>query len=123
MYREWETKPSRALLSSNAIDAGWKLRPTEEELKELGPEFNELWDRYFKDKPDKPVMFSSIVSGAYSDHSLLRKLLISATFPSVLGGYAPPSSPSSSSSITFLPLLSLSTTPLLSLPRSLLKNR
>ncbi|ORY40009.1 alcohol oxidase [Leucosporidium creatinivorum] len=71
LYREWETKPSRALLSSNAIDAGWKLRPTEEELKELGPEFNELWDRYFKDKPDKPVMFSSIVSGAYSDHSLL----------------------------------------------------
>lgn len=39
----------------------------------MGPEFNKLWDRYFKDKPDKPVMFSSIVSGAYSDHSLLRK--------------------------------------------------
>ena len=37
----------------------------------MGPEFNELWDRYFKDKPDKPVMFGSIVSGAYADHSLL----------------------------------------------------
>lgn len=37
----------------------------------MGPEFNELWDRYFKDKPDKPVMFNSIVAGAYADHTLL----------------------------------------------------
>uniref|UniRef100_A0A8H7XR66 pyranose dehydrogenase (acceptor) n=1 Tax=Psilocybe cubensis TaxID=181762 RepID=A0A8H7XR66_PSICU len=48
-----------------------EMRPTEAELKEMGPEFNELWDRYFKDKPDKPVMFGSIVSAAYADHSLL----------------------------------------------------
>lgn len=48
-----------------------QIRPTEEELKEMGPEFNELWNRYFKDKPDKPVMFGSIVGGAYADHSLL----------------------------------------------------
>jgi len=33
-----------------------QIRPTEEELKEMGPEFNALWDKYFKDKPDKPVM-------------------------------------------------------------------
>lgn len=30
-----------------------QIRPTEEELKEMGPEFNELFDRYFRDKPDK----------------------------------------------------------------------
>lgn len=48
-----------------------QIRPTEEELKEMGPEFNELYNRYFKDKPDKPVMFGSIVSGAYADHALL----------------------------------------------------
>ena len=23
----------------------------------MGPEFNELWNTYFKDKPDKPVMY------------------------------------------------------------------
>ena len=40
-------------------------------LKEMGPEFNDLWNKYFKDKPDKPVMFGSIVSGAYADHALL----------------------------------------------------
>ena len=74
MYAQWENSPEKALLSSNAIDAGFKvlfttthelgqrlkkcnqIRPTEEELKEMGPEFNELYDRYFKDKPDKPVM-------------------------------------------------------------------
>ena len=48
-----------------------RLAETEEELKEMGPEFNALWDKYFKDKPDKPVMFGSIVSGAYADHTLL----------------------------------------------------
>ncbi|RDB20872.1 hypothetical protein Hypma_011943 [Hypsizygus marmoreus] len=57
LFAEWETSPEKARLSSNAIDAGFKIRPTEEELKEMGPEFNELWDKYFKDKPDKPVMY------------------------------------------------------------------
>ncbi|ETW76777.1 GMC oxidoreductase 3 [Heterobasidion irregulare TC 32-1] len=71
LFQEWEVSPEKARLSSNAIDAGFKIRPTEEELKEMGPEFNELYNRYFKDKPDKPVMFGSIVSGAYADHALL----------------------------------------------------
>ena len=63
LFQQWENVPEKAQLSSNCIDAGFKIRPTEEELKEMGPEFNELWDRYFKDKPDKPVMFGSIVCG------------------------------------------------------------
>ncbi|KAF8968466.1 alcohol oxidase [Flammula alnicola] len=71
LFNEWEVSPEKARLSSNAIDAGFKIRPTEEELKEMGPEFNDLWDKYFKDKPDKPLMFNSIVSGAYADHALL----------------------------------------------------
>lgn len=37
----------------------------------MGPEFNKFYDQYFKDKPDKPVMFGSIVAGAYADHALL----------------------------------------------------
>ncbi|KAJ6550861.1 methanol oxidase [Mycena vulgaris] len=71
LFQEWEVSPEKARLSSNAIDAGFKIRPSEAELKEMGPEFNKLWDTYFKDKPDKPVMFGSIVSAAYADHSLL----------------------------------------------------
>jgi alcohol oxidase len=71
IFQEWEVSPEKARLASNSIDAGFKIRPTEEELKEMGPEFNALWDKYFKDKPDKPVMFGSIVSGAYADHTVL----------------------------------------------------
>ncbi|KAG6839465.1 hypothetical protein C0991_002330 [Blastosporella zonata] len=71
LFAEWETRPEKARLSSNAIDAGFKIRPTADELKEMGPDFNALWNSYFKDKPDKPVMFGAIVSGAYADHSLL----------------------------------------------------
>lgn len=71
LFQEWEISPEKARLSSNAIDAGFKIRPTEAELKEMGPEFNELWNKYFKDKPDKPVMFGSIVCAAYADHTLL----------------------------------------------------
>ncbi|GAA5862491.1 hypothetical protein JCM1840_004200 [Sporobolomyces johnsonii] len=71
IYNEYHTNPSKALLASNCIDAGFKLRPTEEELKGMGKDFNKFFDQYFRDKPDKPVMFSSIVSGAYADHSLL----------------------------------------------------
>lgn len=71
LFKQWEDKPSHAQLSSNMIDAGVKIRPTPEELKEMGPEFNKLWESYFANKPDKPVMFSSVVAGAYADHTLL----------------------------------------------------
>ncbi|KAF8151496.1 GMC oxidoreductase-domain-containing protein [Crassisporium funariophilum] len=71
LFQEWEVSPEKARLSSNAIDAGFKIRPDQQELKEMGPEFGALWDKYFKDKPDKPVMFGSIVSAAYADHTLL----------------------------------------------------
>lgn len=37
----------------------------------MGPEFNKFFNEYFKNKPDKPVMFGSIVSGAYADHTML----------------------------------------------------
>ncbi|KAG6816544.1 hypothetical protein H0H87_005322 [Tephrocybe sp. NHM501043] len=60
LFAEWETSPEKARLSSNAIDAGFKIRPTEEELKEMGLEFNELWKTYFKDKHDKPVIRGKI---------------------------------------------------------------
>ena len=71
LFAQWENTPEKALLSSNAIDAGFKIRPTEAELKEMGPEFNALWDTYFKDKPDKPVMFGSIVSGGALSHYIV----------------------------------------------------
>ncbi|KEP53926.1 alcohol oxidase [Rhizoctonia solani 123E] len=57
--------------ASNGIDAGFKIRPTEEELQEMGPAFQKAWDSYFKDKPDKPVVFASVVNGFFGDHTLV----------------------------------------------------
>ncbi|KAG8716985.1 hypothetical protein FRC08_008397 [Ceratobasidium sp. 394] len=65
------TTTGKGPAASNGIDAGFKIRPTEEELKEMGPAFQKGWDTYFKDKPDKPVMFASVVNGFFGDHTLV----------------------------------------------------
>ena len=44
---------AKGFLTTNCIDSGCKLRPTAEELKQIGPEFGEVWKKYFEDKPDK----------------------------------------------------------------------
>jgi alcohol oxidase len=43
----------RGALTSNMINAGSKLRPTPEELKDMGPAFNEVWKRCYESAPDK----------------------------------------------------------------------
>jgi alcohol oxidase len=58
VFDEWNTTGGGPL-STNGIEAGVKLRPTEQELVEMGPEFRKGWNSYFKDKPDKPVMHYS----------------------------------------------------------------
>lgn len=59
----------------SGIEAGVKVRPTEEELKWMDSwpckEFRSGWDSYFKDKPDKPVMHYSVIAGWFGDHMLL----------------------------------------------------
>jgi alcohol oxidase len=49
-------------LFDSGIDAGVKLRPSAEELKELGPQFEKQWNEYFADAPDKPVIWIGTVS-------------------------------------------------------------
>ena len=41
----------------SGLDSGMKLRPDEEELKAIGPDFTTRWREYFADAPDKPVMY------------------------------------------------------------------
>jgi alcohol oxidase len=43
-------------LSTNFVDAGMKLRPSDEVVKSLGPEFERWWKEDFANKPDKPVV-------------------------------------------------------------------
>ncbi|THU98253.1 hypothetical protein K435DRAFT_838252, partial [Dendrothele bispora CBS 962.96] len=47
----------KGLMAHNGVDAGIKMRPTEEDLKELGPEFEHRWKTYFENAPDKPVIY------------------------------------------------------------------
>jgi alcohol oxidase len=51
------------ILSWNGIDANAKLRPTDSDIDELGPEFRKLWDRDYKNVPNKPLAALFLVTG------------------------------------------------------------
>jgi len=74
VFDEWNLKGTGPL-ATNGIEAGVKVRPTEEELKEMDswptPHFRSGWDSYFKNKPDKPVMHYSVIAGWFGDHMLM----------------------------------------------------
>ncbi|KAK7051609.1 hypothetical protein VNI00_004588 [Paramarasmius palmivorus] len=52
----------KGLLAHNGLDAGIKMRPTPQDLKELGPAFEHRWKTYFENAPDKPVIWVGAVS-------------------------------------------------------------
>lgn len=58
---QWE-KDGTGLMASNGIDAGIKMRPTERDLKVLGPTFTKRWNEFFLKAPDKPVMWTGPIS-------------------------------------------------------------
>jgi hypothetical protein len=70
--REWPTGAQVCLdishrheadhLFHSGLDAGVKLRPTAQELEELGSQFKEQWAEYFANAPDKPVIWIGPVS-------------------------------------------------------------
>lgn len=74
VFEEWNLKGTGPL-ATNGIDAGVKIRPTEKELAQIRtwptPDFQQGWDSYFKNKPDKPVMHYSVISGWFGDHMLM----------------------------------------------------
>jgi len=55
----------------NSIDAGIKWRPTLSEVAELGPEFQEYWESYFANAPDKPVLWIGICSSFIGSPSVV----------------------------------------------------
>ncbi|KAI9843746.1 MAG: Alternative oxidase, mitochondrial precursor [Sclerophora amabilis] len=74
VFDQWNTNGTGPL-ATNGIEAGVKIRPTQEELKDMErwptPDFRSGWDSYFKNKPDKPVMHYSVIAGWFGDHMLL----------------------------------------------------
>lgn len=49
-------------LGWNSIDVCSKLRPTQEDVDAMGPEFKAAWDKDFKNIPDRPLMLMGLVS-------------------------------------------------------------
>ncbi|EGG10759.1 uncharacterized protein MELLADRAFT_93496 [Melampsora larici-populina 98AG31] len=56
-------------MTSNWVDVSAKVRPNVEELKGLGPDFQQAWKDMFADAPDKPVAVTGIV-GCYTGDPL-----------------------------------------------------
>ncbi|KAF5341756.1 hypothetical protein D9611_001815 [Ephemerocybe angulata] len=52
---QW-TKSGDGLMAHNGLNAGFKLRPSSEDLQELGPAFEKRWNDFFALFPDKPVI-------------------------------------------------------------------
>ncbi|KAI9434105.1 alcohol oxidase-like protein [Lactarius indigo] len=75
-------KTRKEISTHNSIDAGIKWRPKPSEVAELGPEFQEYWDSYFANAPDKPVLWVGIGSAFIGDPTLVprRKYFTLATF-------------------------------------------
>ncbi|KAI0703058.1 alcohol oxidase-like protein [Cytidiella melzeri] len=65
---EWK-KSGTGLMASNALDAGVKLRFTQEELKIIGPVFTEKWESYYASRKDSPAMWIGPVSMFVGDPS------------------------------------------------------
>ncbi|TGJ84583.1 hypothetical protein E0Z10_g4195 [Xylaria hypoxylon] len=63
----WEEaiKKKDPRLGWNTGDVAGKLRPTEEEVVSLGPEFKAAWDRDFRDKPNRPVMLMAMLNAYF----------------------------------------------------------
>lgn len=55
------------ILGWNAVDISAKLRPTDEDVAALGPEFQSAWDKDFKDAPARPLMLMGLVSWLVPD--------------------------------------------------------
>ncbi|EAU83180.1 alcohol oxidase AOX1 [Coprinopsis cinerea okayama7 len=84
---EWKSSGTGPL-SRNGLDAGCKLRPTPDELKELGPAFQQRWDTFYKDYPDKPVMLGASMAACGSPAGVKEKMWTAAyysAYPSSTG--------------------------------------
>lgn len=56
-------KANHKILGWNGQQIQGKVRPTEEEVAELGPEFQKAWHNEFKDYPEKPIVVFSVIAG------------------------------------------------------------
>ncbi|KAJ7615032.1 GMC oxidoreductase-domain-containing protein [Mycena polygramma] len=70
---QWE-KDGSGVMGNNGIDAAVKIRPSSDELRELGPEFAGFWNKALANKPDKPLLLIGVLAGLPADQSALPPL-------------------------------------------------
>lgn len=51
------------MLKWNGVDFGSKLRPSDQDIERMGPEFKAFWDKNFKNEIHKPLVFSGTLAG------------------------------------------------------------
>ena len=56
-------KGNHKMLGWNGQEIQGKVRPTEAEVAALGPDFQKVWDKEFRNHPDKPLMVFSVIGG------------------------------------------------------------
>jgi len=50
------------ILGWNSMDVTLKIRPTDADVAALGPDFQDSWDRDYKNQPDRPMAMMSLVN-------------------------------------------------------------
>ena len=80
------------MLGWNGMDISSKIRPTDAEVKRLGPKFQEAWDAKFSAIPEKPLISIFMVTGYAAQYRVYLVLLLIANDFSMAGGHqaAPP---------------------------------
>jgi alcohol oxidase len=58
--------------TDDVTDVAAKLRPSDQEIAELGPEFQKDWDRDFLPYPTRPLMLCGVVNAFLADPSLVE---------------------------------------------------
>ncbi|KAK7464324.1 hypothetical protein VKT23_006492 [Stygiomarasmius scandens] len=66
--KEW-LETGQGKMQTNGMDVAGKIRPTEDELREMGPEFQQRWKDYFENAPDKPVLWMGVLNGYAGDRT------------------------------------------------------
>ncbi|KAF5360054.1 hypothetical protein D9758_007605 [Tetrapyrgos nigripes] len=69
-YSHFHTAPPLSCFSG--MDFAGKIRPTQQELNEMGPEFQQRWKNYFENAPDKPVLWMGVLNGYAGDRTGLN---------------------------------------------------
>lgn len=59
---QWDADGT-GIIASNGVDAAIKMRPHDDEVADLGPDFTARWNTYYKNKPDKPLFWLSALAG------------------------------------------------------------